>query len=111
MPGWLPRGLACDVRPFPLRIRICLPLPVNIAAVGYQPVGIKPFTVLAPGVVTSTTATLLLSALATSSVAPSGDRPNPLGVVPAGASGKSAIEICSFAVFDARSTTQTALVL
>ena len=34
-----------------------------------------------------------------------------MGVEPGGADGYSAIEICSFAAFEARSTTQTALVL
>src|SRR5712691_7350936 len=50
------------------------PSPLNWTAVGYQPVGMKPLTALAPGRLTSTTATALLSALATSSVRPSGER-------------------------------------
>ena len=55
----------------------------------------KPRTLLLPGAVTSTTATLLLSALATSSVLPSGDSASAFGVVPGGAFGKSATPICS----------------
>ena len=42
-------------------------------AVGYQPVGMNPSTSLVPGLVMSTTATVLLSALATSSRRPSGE--------------------------------------
>ena len=45
----------------------------------------------------STIATVLLSALATSIVVPSGDSARLFGVVPTGASGYSATEICSFA--------------
>src|SRR6266568_5113062 len=87
------------------------PSRLNWTAVGYQPVGMKPFTALAPGRPTSTTATALLSALATSSVLPSGERPRAFGVLPAGAPGCSATETCSFAVREARSTTHTAFVL
>src|SRR5437899_5071388 len=86
------------------------PSRLNCAAVGYQPVGMKPFTTLVPGRLTSTTATALLSALATSSVLPSGERPRELGVLPAGACGCSATETCSRAVREARATTQTAFV-
>ena len=71
----------------------------------------NPSTTLRPGSRMSTTATVLLSAFATSSRAPSGDRPSPLGVDPGGEFGKSATEICSFAVIAAMSTTHTALVL
>ena len=86
------------------------PSRLNWTAVGYQPVGMKPLTALAPGRLTSTTATALLSALATSSVWPSGERPSALGVLPAGAPGWSATETCSFAACEARSTTHTAFV-
>jgi hypothetical protein len=51
-----------------------MPSRLNIAPVGYQPVGMKPSTSLAPGFDTSTTATALLSALATSSRVSSADR-------------------------------------
>jgi hypothetical protein len=79
--------LAIEVRPLPLRMKIRLPSPLKRAAVGYQPVGMKPRTSLSPGRDTSTTATALLSALATSRVFPSGDNPRPLGVLPGGALG------------------------
>src|SRR3954451_21944596 len=110
-PGWLPRGLAMEVKPLPLRTKIRLPSRLNCAAVGYQPVGMKPRTRLSPGRETSTTATVLLSALATSRVRPSGDRPRALGVLPGGAAGSRASPIRSRAVRDARSTTHTSLVL
>ena len=54
---------------------------------------------------------MLLSALATASVRPSGESATPLGVDPAGACVPSATEICSPAFRAATSTTQTALVL
>src|SRR6266542_4686897 len=79
--------------------------------VGYQPTGTHPSTALAPAVLMSTMATVLLSALATSIVVPSGASARLFGVVPTGAFGYNATEICSFAVRDARSTTQTAFVL
>src|SRR6266851_2908672 len=87
------------------------PSRLNWTAVGYQPVGMKPLTALAPGRLTSTTATALLSALATSSVRPSGERPSVLGVLPAGVNGWTTTETCSFAAREAKSTTHTALVL
>ena len=105
-----PRGLGSDASPLPLSTRIRLPSGANSTPVGYQPVGMKPSTSLRPGVSTSTTATVLLSAFATSSVPPSGDSASAFGVLPTGAFGYSATEICSFAVPDARSTTHTALV-
>ena len=71
----------------------------------------NPWTTLAPGRLTSTRATVLLSAFATSRERPSGDRLSALGVLPGGRAGASAIEICSLAARAARSTTQTALVL
>ncbi len=110
MPGWVTRGLFCEVRPLPLRMKRREPSRLNCAAVGYQPVGMNPVTSLFAGSLTFTTATALLSALATSSVRPSGERPRPFGVAPGGAFGNSATEICSFAVFDATSTTHTLLV-
>src|SRR3954471_5406360 len=110
-PGWGPRGLGCEVSPLPLRMKIRRPSLLKRAAVGYQPVGMNPRTAAAPGRETSTTATVLLSALATSRVAPSGERPRPLGVLPGGAAGSRAMPILSRAVRAARSTTQTSLVL
>src|SRR5581483_6730620 len=82
----------------------------NMAAVGYQPVGMKPDTSLAPGRATSTTATVLLSALATSNRFSSGDRLTWFGVVPGGACGNIATLICSTARRDGTSTTHTAFV-
>src|SRR6266542_2144493 len=86
-PGCGPRGFASDVRPLPERTKMFLPSEENCAAVGYQPAGMNPLTRLASGSLTSTTATSLLSALATRRVRPSGESPSPLGVEPAGASG------------------------
>src|SRR5436305_12285650 len=110
-PGWGPRGLAWEVSPLPLRMKIRRPSLLKRAAVGYQPVGMNPRTAAAPGRETSTTATVLLSASATSRVRPSGERPRPLGVLPGGAAGSRAIEICSFAGRAARCATQPAVVL
>src|SRR3954449_4842874 len=110
-PGWGPRGLGCEVRPLPLRMKIRRPSLLKRAAVGYQPVVRNPRTAPAPGRETSTTATVLLSALATSRVRPSGESPRPLGVLPGGAAGSRAIEMRCLAVREARSATQTSLVL
>ena len=60
-------GLAAGVSPLPLSTKICLPSRLNTAPVGYQPVGMKPSTKLRPPLLTSTTATALMSAFATSS--------------------------------------------
>src|SRR5207249_5313419 len=81
-----------------------------MAAVGYQPVGTNPFTVLAPGFETSTTATTLLSAFATSRRRSPGDRLTWFGVDPGGAFGNIATEICSDARREATSIPQTAFV-
>ena len=78
-PGWGPRGFGIDVRPLPESTRIRRPSGVNRTPVGYQPVGMKPATRLADGRATSTTATALLSALATSSVRPSGESAEGVG--------------------------------
>ena len=56
---------------------------------------------------TSTTATLLLSAFETSSVFPSGDSPSEFGVDVGGACGNRFIEICSIASRENVSNTQT----
>src|SRR5437867_199982 len=61
------RGFAPEVSPFPLRTNTREPSPLIIDAVGYQPVGMNPSTSLEPGFATFTTATVLLSAFATSS--------------------------------------------
>jgi hypothetical protein len=94
-----------------------LPLSTRIAlsqkrtAVGYQPVGTKPWNRLSPARVTSTTATVLLSAFATSSVAPSGESASALGVAPGGAFGESAMAMRSATRRVARSIAHTAFVL
>ena len=56
-------------------------------------------------------ATVLLSALATARVSPSGDTASAFGVVPGGASGKGETPICSRAIKPAVSSTHTLLVL
>src|SRR6185436_4646084 len=108
-PGCGPRGFGSLVSPLPFKTKNREPSGENETAVGYHPTGIQPRTLLAPGLVTSTTATVLLSAFATSIDVPSGESARLFGVVPTGAFGYSATEICSFAARVARSTTQTAL--
>ena len=71
---------------------------VKIAPVGYQPVGTKPLTMLRPPLLTSTTATALLSAVETISVLPSGESDREFGVAVPGAFGVRLIEICSIAM-------------
>src|SRR5215471_12426311 len=78
-------------------------------AVGYQPVGMKPFTWLFRGFSASMTAMQLLSALATKSVSPSGAMHSASGVLPSGDCGNSAVEIVSCTVPAPVSTTYTAL--
>src|SRR5262245_35557023 len=109
-PGCGPRGFGSLVRPLPFSTKNRVPSAANMTDVGYQPTGTHPSTLLAPGFVTSTTATVLLSALATSSFVPSGDSARLFGVVPTGALGYNATEICSLADREARSTTHTAFV-
>src|SRR5262249_22509696 len=84
-------GLSLVWLPLPTPRRMFLPSGVTATAVGYQPVGMKPFTWLWPGVATSMTATQLLSALATYSVLPSGATATASGVLPSGARGKRAV--------------------
>ena len=71
------------------------PSRVNTAPVGYQPVGMKPLTKARDALLTSMTATAFMSALATMSVLPSGDRLSAFGVVAGGASGDMVTAICS----------------
>jgi hypothetical protein len=87
------------------------PSRLNIAAVGYQPVGMKPATSLAAGFSTFTTATVLLSAFATSSCFSSGERLTWFGVEPGGALGNRPTAICSTARFEGTSIAHTAFVL
>jgi hypothetical protein len=79
--------LGLDVIPFPLSTNNCEPSRLIMAAVGYQPVGMKPSTWLRPLSETSMTATVLLSALATGSRFSSGDKLTEFGVDPGGAAG------------------------
>jgi hypothetical protein len=104
-PGCGPRTFASLVMPFPFRTKNFDPSRENMTAVGYHPTGTHPSTSLPPGFSMSTTATVLLSALATSSVSPSGDNASALGVEATGAFGYNATEICSCAVRVATSTT------
>src|ERR1700733_13911174 len=87
--------VALEISPFPLSTKICVPSRLTIAPVGYQPVGMKPWTRLAALLLTSTTATSLSSALATSNVRPFGDNPSEFGPAVDGAPGVRLIEICS----------------
>src|SRR5436309_10690308 len=84
IPGCGPSGLALGRMPLPLATSRCLPSGVTRTLVGYQPTGMKPSERLLPGVLTSKTATRLLSALATKSVCSSGDNARLLGVEPGG---------------------------
>src|SRR6186997_1426967 len=72
-PGCGPRGFGSLVSPLPFRTKKRDPSRANMTVVGYQPTGTHPSTLLPHGLVTSTTATVLLSALATSSRVPSRD--------------------------------------
>src|SRR5262245_49455197 len=105
------RALGDDVRPLPLRTNTRALSRLINAAVGYHPVGMNPWTSLRFGSLTSTTATVLLSALATTSRVSSGDRLTAFGVDPGGASGKIETFTCSAAWRFATSTAHTALVL
>src|SRR5262249_39369343 len=100
-----------EVRPLPLSTNRRELSRLISAAVGYQPVGMKPWTSLWLASLTSTTATVLLSAFATTRRFSSGDRLTAFGVDPGGASGKIDTFTCSTALRFATSTTHTALVL
>src|SRR5262245_17711102 len=81
-----------------------------VTNVGYQPVGTNPRTLLSPRFSPSTTATELLSALATYSRSPSGDSAREFGVLPAGAFGLSAVLMTSSRSRVFRSNAMTLLV-
>src|SRR5712692_7458547 len=72
--------VGADARPLPLRMKICRPSRLKRAPVGYRPAGMKPETLLRALLLTSMTATALLSATATISFWPSGDNATELGV-------------------------------
>src|SRR6476661_2075128 len=109
IPGCGPCGLAREPAPFPLATSRCLPSGVTRTEVGYHPAGIKPSERLRRGVLTSKTATKLLSALATKRVFSSGERARLLGVEPDGALGKRAAQIVSTAFPERVSRTVTVL--
>src|ERR1700722_5207496 len=88
-------GFVEGVIPFPLRMKICVPSRLKIAAVGYQPVGMKPLTNAWMGLLMSMSAIALLSPFATRSVLPSGEIDRESGVAVGGAFGKRLVEICS----------------
>ena len=67
----------------------------------------KPATLLMPRSVMSITATLLLSASATSSCLPSGESAREFGVLPTGAFGVGATLTASMLFFVSRSTATT----
>src|SRR5882672_4889792 len=85
--GCGPSGLAFGMTPLPLATSKCLPSVVTRTEVGYQPTGMKPSERLWPGALTSNTATMLLSALATKRVRSSGESARLLGVEPGRACG------------------------
>src|SRR5258708_40032435 len=87
IPGCGASGLALGTRPFPLATSSCFPSGVTRTDVGYQPVGMNPNERLRPGVLTSNTARVLLSAFAMNRVRSSGVSARLLGVDPGGASG------------------------
>src|SRR2546421_1561310 len=96
LPGCGPLRFAFEMMPFPLATSRCRPSGVTRTEVGYQPTGMKPSERLLPGVRTSKTATLLLSALATNSVFPSGASARLFGVEPGGKPGyNEAIRVSS----------------
>src|SRR5262245_18635921 len=91
-------GLADVASPLPTPISKYLPSGVTATAVGYQPVGINPLTTDRFGISTSTTATQLLSALATYSVWPSGAMASASGVLPSGALGNRLVVTVSVTI-------------
>ena len=93
-PGLGPFGFAFEIKPFPLATSNRRPSAVTRTDVGYHPTGMKPNDRLFPGVATSKTATVLISAFATKSRDSSGDRARLLGVLPGGECGfNSAIKV------------------
>src|SRR2546423_6217795 len=71
--------------------------PLETTEEGYQPVGTKPTTRETFASAISTTATLLLSALAMKSAFPSGETATPSGVEPSGLLGYKLVEMISIA--------------
>src|SRR4051794_37480708 len=105
--GLGPSRLARELVPLPLATRIVLPSRENRTEVGYQPVGMNPSGVLAPGSFTFTAARWFVFALATRRIDSSGERASELGVDPAGAAGSMAVPIVSTGLPAAVSITVT----
>src|SRR3954470_4540529 len=95
--------------PLPFATSNLFPSGVTRTEVGYQPTGIKPSERLFPGVLTSKTATALLSAFATKRVFSSGVKARLLGVDPGGAFGYKAAQIVSSDLPLSASKTETVL--
>ena len=108
-PGLGPSRLARELCPLPLATKIVLPSRETRTEVGYQPVGMKPSGVLAPGSLTFTTARLLVLALATKRIDSSAESASELGVQPGGRVGSMAVPIVSMALPAAVSITLTEL--
>src|SRR5205807_3680010 len=98
-----------DPSPSPQPTSRILPSGVTASEVGYQPVGMKPFTWLRSRSAMSMTATQLLSALATKSVCPSGVTASASGVLPSGDRGNRAVKIVSVTTPRFTSMTDTQL--
>src|ERR1700733_4714212 len=103
--GLGPLGLAFELAPLPLATYRVLPSRESRTKVGNQPVGMKPSGVLAPAVLTLTTARSLVAALATKRTASSAVNASELGIDPAGALGSIAVPIVSSALPDSGSMT------
>src|SRR3954453_23731113 len=86
-PGCGPSGFAREPFPLPLATSNFLPSGGTRTEVGYHPTGIKPRDRLFRDLLTSKTATKLLSALAMKSVFSFGERARLLGVEPEGPDG------------------------
>src|SRR5271154_1845303 len=80
-----PFGFALTDTPRPLATRMRLFNASKRTEVGYMPTGMKPSGLESPGFSTLKTARLLLSALATNRILPSGVRHRLFGVLPLGA--------------------------
>ena len=79
--------LECERSPFPLATTRVWLSGLTARAVGNQPTGMNPSMRETLGSVMSMTATLLLSALATNNVLPSGETITASGALPSGESG------------------------
>src|SRR4030095_10786193 len=110
LPGWGPRGFACEARPLPERTKMRESSRSNAAPVGYQPVGTNPSKRLWPRFETSTAATAVVAASAAARRPPPPEIATPSVVAPGGALGDSDTDTVSSARRSARPRIQTALV-